>query len=211
MNKIKLIAIIEILFGIIIISSYIILNKVRNNISAADTQSQINLSSCEEDKRTLFSQWKYELNSNETKLSKNIFLEDENFNKINIGKVFNGRPKLVFRITDNVASCYDCKSKVLIRLKALSELIGLDNIIIFGRYAKMRDLIITKESENINYNIYNFNENLNIYADRNDKIDYLFIVDENLETKLTFIATNVTKEKIEAYFNKISNWFDSNN
>lgn len=210
MNKIKFLAIVEIIIGIVIVLSFNKLHNIKNHISSTNTQFQTKLSSCEEGRKLLFDRWRCELNSNETVLKDDIFLEDDNFCKTTIKKVCKGKPKIVFRITDDVSSCNDCKSKIFSRLKILGEQIGLDNIIIIGRYAKMRDLIIAKEQENINYKIYNYNKDLNIYADRSNKIDYLFVLDENLSTKLTFVATNVTMEKIDTYFKKVNNWFVNN-
>jgi len=209
-SKLKIIAIAEIIFGIVIISNFILIKKrsfIKHGITEQETHSQMKLSECIKSREKMLETWQIELNSNNVTIDSNISVENENYDKIKIQNIINGNSKLVFRITDNVSSCYDCKVKIFKHLKDLSKRIGLRKIVIIGRYRKMRDLIVTKEGENIPFYVYNYSEKLNIDADQYNKIDYLFVINNNLETNLTFVATNVTTEKIEKYFDKVNIWF----
>ncbi len=206
MNKIYYIYIVAFTLLVVILSFFIFKKKIKkleNEYTTAIVLEQSKLGFCEAEKVRLFNTWKAEFYSNNVLLKSNLIIENENYNDTILQEILNGKTRLIFRITDNVSSCYDCKKKILDRLDNLSKVIGFEDIIILGKYTRMRDLILLKEREQFKFNVYNYNQKLNINADRNENFEYLFIIDENFETKYTFIVTKATNEKMEEYFKKI--------
>lgn len=196
---------------IIILSSYLIFKKkmkfFEQKLTTVFADNNLKIESYKNELSNVFDSWRMEILSNHIFLNENAIIKDVDSKRTNLHNVLGGSPKLVFRITDDISSCYDCKDKILNELNELSKTIGNENILILGRYDKLKDLILLKEKKQIGFNVYNCNDQLGLYADNYKNIDYVFVVDEDFESKMTFIINNVSKEKVEVYFNKIDSYF----
>ena len=79
----------------------------------------------------VFDSWRMEIFSNHIFLTGNAIIKNEDSKRTNLHNVLGGSPKLVFRITDDISSCYDCKDKILNELKELSKTIRFPAKLLF--------------------------------------------------------------------------------
>lgn len=204
-----ILTLIIIIIGFFIFSSKF--KKIKILFEQKQTESLTNYNTLKKDNLKIFNDWETELRSNNVLLKENILLENENYENVKFNDITNGRILLIFRITDNVSSCYDCKIKVFNKLKELGKRIGNENIIVIGRYNKMKDLIILKEAIPFDFQVFNYSYDLNLYIENKKKYDYIFLIDNNKESRFVFVATKIIEDKIDVYFSHITNYFKNVN
>jgi hypothetical protein len=129
----------------------------------------------------------------------NIQLKDENGKYILLSSLVKKGKKLIFRFSET--SCCSCLDQLKMILN--SNRYNLKNEIIYiSDYSDTKRITFFRTLLNINCCIYSIND-LGLPIEK-EKIPYLFILDEDMISKLFFIPTYGNQKLTENYMNNIN-------
>lgn len=154
---------------------------------------------------TLSSNLKFLSQNSGFKISPDLILPIEDGKEIKLSDLCTGKHRLVFRY--NEFTCQDCIHKEMGNIKAISEKIGANNVLVLASYENQHDFYINKRVNNIDLPIYNIPLKSFDNTIENYNIPYIFILGDKGEVKNLFIPNKYLPSLTEEYFLDIMKYF----
>jgi len=140
------------------------------------------------------------------KISRSLKLSKENGEEVVLSKLLDNEYKIVFRYSE--FTCMDCIRKEMGNMKALSEKIGKNNILVLASFDNQRDFYINKRVNNIDLPIYNIPLKSLDNTIENFNIPYIFILDKDCSVSNIFLPYRDMPHLTEEYFKDIIKFFE---
>lgn len=175
---------------------------IKNNIEKRE-EYKILVEDQEDQIKTLITSIEYSYNSNGKRILPDLMVQNENADSISFRSLIGNKTILVFRYSE--IHCQVCVDTEISLLKEMSDIIGIDNIIVLSYYDSFRNMAAFKRINELSLPVLNL---LDLGLDIEDiNVPYYFVIDSSLIIKDVMIPNKYYPEVTKSYLNYVKDKF----